>query len=248
MLQTELSKHLGRPVAVGTRESHQRREPVELGQAACSGQEAGQEAEEAGRVVDKASAESSAARSPAAIRWETSVEASDCLVVILTKSTLHDPSCLWALVRALDAGKVIVPVLLVGRGYDFAANALLLSDLRAGLTAKELASLRLLLEGAPERGRASAGDRLEEVQGKLRASIPNLIAISWDPAGGSNQLSAVVESIAGKASMLSRRGKLYCAILYHAMLYYIIPLCNMLCYAILYYNIMHCTVLYCTIL
>jgi len=86
----------------------------------------------------------------------------------------------------------VVPVLLIGRGYDFAANQQLLQDLRAGLSAEEISALEGQLHGAKS-GSTLAG--LDEVQAVLAEAIPNIIAVNWHPEGGDNHLTATVDDI-----------------------------------------------------
>ena len=138
------------------------------------------------------------------------LDSADALVLLLTKSTLHSPDCLAAAVEAIHAGKPIISVLLQGRGYDFAANQLLLQDLRGGLASGELTVFERLLAGLA--GAASQlptqtslpgpailppprSQDLSTAQAKLLDTIPNVIAINWHPEGGDNQLAAVVEDV-----------------------------------------------------
>jgi len=124
------------------------------------------------------------------------------LVILLTKSTLQSPECLFAAARAINAGTPVVLVLLQGRGYSFPDAQLLLSDLRAHLPPAALesfegyldaAGLPLSREDAPLS--ANGASRVEDVQAQLLDTIPNVIAINWAPEGGANRLAATVEDI-----------------------------------------------------
>ena len=181
------------------------------------------------------SANHSATR-PAAV--EETDSSCGAVVLLLTKSTLLAPGCLIAVARATLANRLVIPVMLQGRGYDFAAGQQLLSNLRAGLGSRDVAVLMAFARRAPALGRvgsiltafarhtpvgrvgslsalrhppiATAGlgqERLsdfDQVEAKLAATIPNLIAINWLPEGGNNLLAAAVRDIAHRMAMHSR--------------------------------------------
>jgi len=115
-------------------------------------------------------------------------------VLLLTKSTLHSADCLIAAAEALSSGKTLIPVLLTGRGYDFAANQRLLEDLRGGLDWDELALLQEQLQDVPS-GSVLADRGVDSLQAALAAALPSIIAVQWHPEGGDNQRTAAVEDI-----------------------------------------------------
>jgi len=98
------------------------------------------------------------------------IEESESLVLLLSRNVLHDPEVLVTIARAIRAHKPIVPVLLQGRGYDFAAARELLSDLRAGLAPEELAVFEEMMPSlrAARRGLARLRSSAASVQ-KLKA-------------------------------------------------------------------------------
>ena len=100
-------------------------------------------------------------------------EPSDGLVLLLSKHTLQYPACLVAVVETLEAGKPVVAVLLDGRGYSFSATQLLLHELRDEL----------------------APDELHDARAKMCEHLVNVIAVTWYPEAGNNQLDAAAEDI-----------------------------------------------------
>ena len=132
----------------------------------------------------------------------------DALVLLLTRSTLYSADCLTAAAQALFSARPIVPVLLTGRGYEFASNQRLLQDLRAGLPAEEVAALERQLEGALTGSALGAGFDL--VQVNLAEAIPNIIAVQWYPEGSDHQLMAVVDDIARRLPERAVRLSWFC--------------------------------------
>ena len=100
-------------------------------------------------------------------------EPSDGLVLLLSKHTLRYPACLVAVVETLEARKPVIVVLLDGRGYSFAATQQLLNDLRDEL--------------APE--------ELRDARASMCEHLVNVIAVTWYPEAGANQLDATVEDV-----------------------------------------------------
>jgi len=95
----------------------------------------------------------------------------------------------------------MVPVCLIGRGYDYAAASSLLNNLAGGMEANKLAKLvealeEMRVEGDPELG------TLEHLQATVSATLPRIIAVNWEPEGGKNQLEATVISIIGRLKSL----------------------------------------------
>ena len=115
-------------------------------------------------------------------------QSAEAVAVLLTKNCLRDPCVLVELYHALQQGKPVVPICLMGHGYDFKGGSELLGDLATGLTPKELIGLNKAL------GSLSNGS-VEDVQTALVATLPRLIAINWEPEGGKNQLDAMVTNV-----------------------------------------------------
>lgn len=89
---------------------------------------------------------------------------------------------------------------LQGRGYDFEAALLLLSDLRA--------ELEILNPGAVSKLEAHLrphGHTVETLQEALVGTVPNIISINFDPEGSENHSAAVLQDIVDKISRLACR-------------------------------------------
>ena len=123
------------------------------------------------------------------------------VAVLLTKNLLQEPATLLELYNASRLGLDMVPVCLIGRGYDYAAASSLLNNLAGGMEANKLAKLvealeEMRVEGDPELG------TLEHLQATVSATLPRIIAVNWEPEGGKNQLEATVISIIGRLKSL----------------------------------------------
>ena len=109
---------------------------------------------------------------------------------------LHEPAALVEIYQSAQQGKVIVPICLVGRGYDYRKAGDHLGDLKAGLSACKLTELQQRLEAL-----SSAGDpkdmflNVASLQAVLLATLPRIIAVNWEPEGGRNQLDATVTNV-----------------------------------------------------
>ena len=79
----------------------------------------------------------------------------------------------------------MVPICLIGRGYDFKDAQGHLSDLEARLDPAKLFELRQALGGL-----ASDARDPKSVQAALFATLPRIIAVNWEPESGKHQLDA----------------------------------------------------------
>ena len=123
-------------------------------------------------------------------------QSAEAVAVLLTKNCLRDPCVLVELYHALQQGKPIVPICLVGRGYDFKEASDLLGDLGTGLTSKELVGLNKALTNLSD-------GSVEDVRAALATTLPRLIAVNWEPEGGKNQLDATVTNVLARFKILS---------------------------------------------
>ena len=114
--------------------------------------------------------------------------------MLLTKNLLHEPAVLLEIYEAVRQGKTMVPICLVGRGYDYKEAIDHLSDLKTGLGEPGLTELRQALEA-----RSSAPDDktlgVADLQAALLATLPRIIAVNWEPESGRNQLDATVANV-----------------------------------------------------
>ena len=95
----------------------------------------------------------------------------------------------------------MVPIMLIGHGYDFKAASDLLVDLQAGLTEKTLTELGEALELFS--GEAKDSVSVAGLQTALAATLPRIIAVNWEPEGGQNQLDATVTNVLVRLKSLS---------------------------------------------
>ena len=106
------------------------------------------------------------------------------------KGALRKPEVLLELYTAWRHGVSIVPLCLKNGGYDFADMATYLSNLENELASRDagaLAELKARLgKGNRSCGRAMSGRvvTLQQLQRRLAARIPNVIALPFDPAQG----------------------------------------------------------------
>jgi len=110
---------------------------------------------------------------------------SQVVIFLLTAKVLEDPSLLYVVFRAAQEKKPIVPIYLAGHGYDFAAAEHFLANLESSLTAE---SFEVLIEAL---GTAS----VQECKSVLHSTIPNLIAVNWQPDSSQNLLEAMVKKV-----------------------------------------------------
>ena len=123
-------------------------------------------------------------------------QSAEAVAVLLTKNCLRDPCVLVELFHALQQGKPIVPICLLGHGYDFKGGSELLGDLATRLTPEELAGLNKALANISD-------GSVEDVQTALATTLPRLIAVNWEPEGGKNQLDATVTNVLARLKSLS---------------------------------------------
>ena len=154
----------------------------------------------------------------------------EALAVLLTRQVLHDPSALFHIYHAALRKRPIVPICLVGRGYDHKDAATHLHALEENLSDAALKQLRGMLtrlnatleaEHDAARGNKKAPKELQAVQDELTgafvpktigmlqemlaATIPLIIAVNWEPEAGANQLSATVSSVLARREQKERK-------------------------------------------
>ena len=120
----------------------------------------------------------------------------EAIAVLLSERVLHEPAALVEIYQCALQGKVIVPICLVGRGYDYKKAGDHLGDLEAGLSARKLTELQQRLVALSSAG--APNDTVVSVtslQAVLLATLPRIIAVNWEPAGGKNQLDATVTNL-----------------------------------------------------
>ena len=85
----------------------------------------------------------------------------------------------------------IVPICLIGRGYDFKDAQGHLSDLEARLLRGYLVDPAKLFELRQALGGLASDARdPKSVQSALFATLPRIIAVNWEPESGKHQLDA----------------------------------------------------------
>jgi len=110
----------------------------------------------------------------------SALEASRAVVLLLTLRVLERP---WVLLEVYDTvrlGKPLVPVHIAGAGYDYAEAARYLADLEVNLGDRDAPALAQL------RARLAARKppvSVSQVGALLSDSVPNIIAINFDPVG-----------------------------------------------------------------
>ena len=102
--------------------------------------------------------------------------------MLLTKHLLTDPASLFEVWKALKREIPIVPVAVVGGGYDFEEAMAAYSDLQAALDKAQAGAAQELEALLPDK------TTVYDVGEKLHASLTALIAISWCPQGSKNQV------------------------------------------------------------
>jgi len=143
-------------------------------------------------------------------------------IVLLTQSVLSNAICLLELQAALSAGLSLVPVYLEGCGYDYAAARDFLADLEgqlAVLKPEEHAKLlRHLPNSTPNLGGKNSGSSsslstslsstfdpeaerqaqiasMKAFGAELNATLPVIIATSWNPDGSEYHMSSATKDI-----------------------------------------------------
>ena len=123
-------------------------------------------------------------------------QGSEALVLLLTSTVLHEASFLLSVYRAIVHGKVIIPICIFGRGYEFAVAATHLSNLAESLDARARSALETALDG--ELDAEGNPITVSSLGSKLHAVLSRIIAVHWDTVGTKNHLDAVVTSVASR--------------------------------------------------
>ena len=119
----------------------------------------------------------------------------EALAVLLSKHVLHEPAALMEVYDAVQQGKPILPICLIGRGYDFKDAQAHLGDLEGRLGPQKLVELRQAFAGLASDSPGSKAATVYELQAALLATLPRIIAVNWDAEGGKHQLEAAVTSV-----------------------------------------------------
>ena len=125
---------------------------------------------------------------------DTVAHSAEALAVLLSKHVLHEPAALMEIYNAVQQGKPVMSICLMGRGYDFKDAQAHLGDLEGRLGPQKLVELRealAVLSDTP----GSKSATISELQAALLATLPRIIAINWEPEGGKHQLEAAVISV-----------------------------------------------------
>mmetsp|Transcript_69285 Transcript_69285/g.167568 ORF Transcript_69285/g.167568 Transcript_69285/m.167568 type:complete len:210 (-) Transcript_69285:258-887(-) len=126
---------------------------------------------------------------------DTVAHSAEALAVLLSKHVLHEPAALMEIYNAVQQGKPVLPICLMGRGYDFKDAQAHLGDLEGRLGPQKLVELREALAGLTSDTPSSKTATVYELQAALLATLPRIIAINWEPEGGKHQLEAAVTSV-----------------------------------------------------
>ena len=123
----------------------------------------------------------------------------ECLLLLQTKGILHRPFCLLEILEAVRLGIPIVPVVIEGCGYDFDEARAFCEGTPAELRAKlEAASPGALAAVARRLTPPVSIEQASQLLATALATIPPIIAVSFDPAASENHLLAVVRDIREK--------------------------------------------------
>ena len=126
---------------------------------------------------------------------DTVAHNAEAVVVLLSGHVLHEPATLIEIYNAVEQGKPVVPICLMGRGYDFKDAQAHLSDLEARLDPQKLAELRQALAGLASDAPVPKIVSVGELQAALLATLPRIIAVNWEPESGKHQLDAAVANV-----------------------------------------------------
>ena len=120
----------------------------------------------------------------------------ECLLLLQTKGILNRPFCLLEILEAVRLGIPIVPVVIEGCGYDFDEARAFCEGTPAELRAKlEAASPGALAAVARRLTPPVSIDQASRLLATALATIPPIIAVSFDPAASDNHVAAVVRDI-----------------------------------------------------
>ena len=137
-------------------------------------------------------------------RRSSPADRAEAIAVLLSERVLHEPAALVEIYQCAQQGKVIVPICLVGRGYDYKKAGDHIGDLEAGLSACKLTELQQRLEALSSAD--APNDTVVSVAGLqavLLATLPRIIAVNWEPEGGKNQLNATVTNVLARLAQAS---------------------------------------------
>ena len=126
---------------------------------------------------------------------DTVAHSAEALAVLLSKHVLHEPAALMEIYDAVQRGKPILPICLIGRAYDFKDAQAHLGDLEGRLGPQKLVQLRQALASLASDYPGSKSATICELQAALLATLPRIIAVNWEPEGGKHQLEATVTSV-----------------------------------------------------
>ena len=126
---------------------------------------------------------------------DTVAHSAEALAVLLSKHVLHEPAALMEIYDAVQRGKPILPICLIGRSYDFKDAQAHLGDLEGRLGPQKLVQLRQALASLASDYPGSISATICELQAALLATLPRIIAVNWEPEGGKHQLEATVTSV-----------------------------------------------------
>ena len=130
---------------------------------------------------------------------EEGVANCECLLLLQTKGILHRPFCLLEILEAVRLGIPIVPIVIEGCGYDFDEARTLCEGTPAELRAKlEAASPGALAAVARRLTPPVSIDQASRLLATALATIPPIIAVSFDPAASDNHVVAVVKDVSEK--------------------------------------------------
>jgi len=115
---------------------------------------------------------------------EDLIKQSELMVVLLTKGIVTDNKALYEVWMALQNGVPVITVSVSGGGYDFVNASKALAEM-----ASNDQDYSLLRSKLPDR------TEFKSVAKGLHSSLTSIIAISWSPNGGTNQLDAVANDI-----------------------------------------------------
>ena len=124
------------------------------------------------------------------------VDDANSVAILLTKNVLYDVNTLISLYQACVLGKTIIPVCVIGRGYDYRVAPLHLADLKEGLGKAKSFQLQTRLQ--TEMDAEGKPATLAKLQSALASTLPRIIAVNWEPEAGKNQLSAAVTNIVAR--------------------------------------------------
>jgi len=124
----------------------------------------------------------------------------EAIAVLLSKRVLHEPTALMEIYQAARQGKIIVPICMTGRGYDYKEASAHLGNLEAGLSVRKLTELKGRLEGLSN-APTQACRSVVGLQAVVLATLPRIIAVTWEPEGGKNQLEATVTNVLARLDL-----------------------------------------------